>query len=44
MILATFKDTVNDILKNGAFYIALGIVIAIVITVTLILVLNHKKK
>ena len=44
MILATFKDTVNEILKNGAFYIALGIVIAIILTVTLILVFNHKKK
>ena len=44
MILATFKDTVNEILKSGAFYIALGIVALIVITVVLLLVFNRKKK
>lgn len=44
MILATFKDTVNELLKNGAFYIALGITVVIIITVVLLLVLNRKKK
>ena len=43
MVLATFKDTLNEILKSGAFYIALGIVAAIIITVVLLLVLNRKK-
>ncbi len=43
MVLATFKDALNEILKSGAFYIALGIVAAIVITVVLLLVLNRKK-
>ena len=44
MVLATFKDTVNEILKSGAFYIALGITVIIVITAVLLLVLNRKKK
>lgn len=44
MVLSAFKDTVNELLKNGAFYIALGIVVAIVITVTLLLIFNRKKK
>ena len=43
MVLATFKDTLNEILKSGAFYIALGIVAAIIVTVVLLLVLNRKK-
>lgn len=43
MVLATFKDTLNEILKSGAFYIALGIAALIVITVVLLLVLNRKK-
>ena len=44
MVLATFKDTVNEILKSGAFYIALGIAIVIILTVVLFVVFNHKKK
>ena len=44
MVLSTFKDTVNEILKSGAFYIALGIAVIIVITAVLLLVLNRKKK
>ena len=43
MVLATFKDTLNEILKSGAFYIALGIAAAIVITVVLLLIFNRKK-
>ena len=43
MVLATFKDTLNEILKSGAFYIALGIAALIVITVVLLLVFNRKK-
>ena len=44
MVLATFKDALNGLLKSGAFYIALGIVAAIIITVVLMLILNRKKK
>ena len=44
MVLATFKDTINDLLSSGAFYIALGFVVLIVATVILMLVFNHKKK
>lgn len=43
MVLATFKDTLNEILKSGAFYIALGITALIIITVVLLLVFNRKK-
>ncbi len=43
MVLATFKDTLNEILKSGAFYIALGIAVLIVVTVILLLVFNRKK-
>ena len=44
MILLTFKDTLNEILKSGAFYIALGLVIIIAITVLVMLIANRKKK
>ena len=44
LILSTFKDDVNAFLKSGAFWIALGIVILIVITITVLLIKNHKKK
>lgn len=43
MVLATFKDTLNELLKSGAFYIALGLTAIIVVTVILLLVLNRKK-
>ena len=43
-ILSTFKDDVNSFLKSGAFWIALGIAILIVITITVLLIKNHKKK
>ena len=44
MILATFKDTLNELLKNGAFYIAISLVAIIVITVVALLIINRKKK
>ena len=44
MILITFKDEINAILKSGAFYIALGLAVLIVIGIVLLLVLNRKKK
>ena len=44
MVLATFKDSLNELLKNGGLWIAIGLVGLIVITVVLLLVLNHKKK
>ena len=44
MILVTFKDEVNAFLRSGAFYIALGLAILIVVGIVFLLVLNHKKK
>ena len=44
MVLATFKDSLNELLKNGGLWIAVGLVGLIVITVVLLLVMNHKKK
>lgn len=44
MVLATFKDAVNEFLRSGALYIALGIVAVIIATIVLMLVLNRKKK
>lgn len=44
MILITFKDEINAILKSGAFYIALGLAVLIVVGIVLLLVLNRKKK
>ncbi len=43
-ILTTFKDDVNAFLKSGAFWIALGIAVLIVITIMILLIKNHKKK
>lgn len=43
-ILSTFKDDVNAFLKSGAFWIALGIAVLIVITITVLLIKNRKKK
>ena len=44
MVLATFKDSLNELLKNGGLYIAIGLVALIVVTVVLLLVMNRKKK
>ena len=44
MVLATFKDSLNELLKNGGLYIAIGLVALIVATVVLLLVMNRKKK
>ena len=44
LILATFKDDVNAFLKSGAFWIALGIAVIIVITLTVLFIKNRKKK
>ncbi|MBQ6920350.1 MAG: hypothetical protein IJQ72_00430 [Bacilli bacterium] len=43
-IQSTFKDDVNAFLKSGAFWIALGITVLIVITITVLLIKNRKKK
>ena len=43
MIYSTFKDTLNEMLKNGSFYIALGIAILILLTIVILLVMNRKK-
>ena len=43
MILSTFKDEFNELLKNGSFYIALGIAVVIVATVVVLIVINKKK-
>ena len=43
MTLVTFKDALNEFLKSGAFYIALGIAIVIAITIILLILLNKKK-
>lgn len=44
LVLSTFKDDVNAFLKSGAFYIALGIAILIIITIAIMFFKNHKKK
>ena len=44
MILVTFKDEINAFLKSGAFWIALGLAILIVIGIVCLLVFNRKKK
>ncbi len=43
MVLATFKDSLNELLKNGAFYIALAIAILIVATIVFLLIYNRNK-
>lgn len=43
MVLATFKDSLNELLKNGAFYIALAITILIIGTIIFLLIYNRKK-
>ncbi len=44
MVLTTFKDNLNEFLKNGSLYIALGIVALIVLTLIVIFLFNKKKK
>lgn len=44
MVLLTFKDALNDFLKNGGFYIAIGIVGLIIITLAVLFIINRKKK
>ena len=44
MILATFKDSLNEILKNGGLYIALAFVAIIIGTVIFLLIRNRKSK
>lgn len=44
MVLLTFKDALNDFLKNGGLYIAIGIVGLIIITLTILFIINRKKK
>ena len=44
MVLTTFKDNLNEFLKNGSLYISLGIVILIILTLIVLFLLNKKKK
>ena len=44
MILATFKDAINESLKNGSFYIALAVAIIILATLVFLLIRNRKSK
>ena len=44
MFLLTFKDAINESLKNGSFYIALAIIVIIVLTIVYLLVRNRKSK
>ncbi len=44
MVFITFKDYINDVLKNGSLYIALALVAIILFTITFLLVWNRKKK
>ena len=43
MVLATFKDALNDLLKNGSLYIALGLAVIIIGTIVFLLIRNKKK-
>lgn len=43
MVLATFKDALNEMLKNGSFYIALAIAILIIGTLVTLFIVNKKK-
>ena len=42
MILTTFKDSLNEILKNGGIYIAIALAAIILITIIFLLI-NIKK-
>lgn len=44
MVLATFKDSLNDLLKNGAFWIAVAIVALIIATVVFLVIRGRKTK
>lgn len=44
IIFSTFKDSLNETLKNGSFYIALAIAVIIAITIAVILIRGRKKK
>ena len=44
MVLATFKDSLNELLKNGGLYIAIGLTALIVVTFVVLLIMNRKKK
>ena len=44
MILATFKDSLNEILKNGGLYIAISFAVLIIFTVVFLLIKNRKSK
>ena len=44
MVLATFKDSLNELLKNGGLYITIGLTALIVVTFIVLLIMNRKKK
>jgi hypothetical protein len=43
MVFVTFKDALNDLLKNGALYIAIALVAIMVITLVILFIKNRKK-
>jgi len=43
-LLLTFKEDLNNFLKNNALYLCIALVILIAITVFLIIFLNRKNK
>ena len=44
MVLTTFKDSLNELLKNGGLWIAVGLAALIVVTFVVLLIINRKKK
>lgn len=44
MVLTTFKDSLNELLKNGGLWIAVGLAALIVATLVVLLIMNRKKK
>ena len=44
MVLVTFKDALNDFLKNGALWIAVAIVGVILLTLLYLFIRNRKAK
>lgn len=43
-VILTFKDDVNLFLKNGAFFLALGVVLIILIAILLIIFLGKRNQ
>jgi len=43
MIFVTFKDALNEMLKNGSIWIAVSLVALIVLTVLFLFIYNKKR-